>query len=94
MKRALFVLALASAALLLSACDDAPPSMRKLLAAKISEQYPDYEVTNKGTGALLVERRGMAPVEIDVDAIAQFCQRGKQDCDYATDKMLLDLQPK
>ena len=82
------------AALLLGACDEKPPSMQKLLASKISEQFPDYEVTTKGTGALLVERRGLAPVQIDVDAIAQFCQRGPKDCSYATDQMLIDLQPK
>ena len=34
-----------------------------------------------------------ADAPIDVNAIAQFCQRGTRDCDYATDQMLLELAP-
>ncbi|MES2363347.1 MAG: hypothetical protein V4646_16370 [Pseudomonadota bacterium] len=84
------LLALAAA---LAACSEAP-SWQKLLAAKISEQYPGYKVQATADGNLLVERPGLASMPVNVQAIAAFCLRGPRDCDYATDQMLLQLQGK
>lgn len=75
----------------LAACSE-PVSWQKLLAAKVSQQYPAYQVTPTPAGALLVERPGQAALPVDVDAIAQFCQRGPRDCEYAIDQMLLELR--
>ncbi len=76
--------------LALAACTE-PPSWGKLLAAKIAEQYPGYQVQPAPDGSLLVTRPGLAAKPVDVAAIAQFCQRGPKDCNYATDQMLLEL---
>jgi hypothetical protein len=80
-----------AALLALAACTEAP-SWQKLLAAKITQQYPAYTVQPTPDGNLKVERPGLATVPVDVDTIARFCQRGPQDCNYATDQMLLALQ--
>lgn len=81
-------LALAAA---LQACGG-PPSWDQLLAARIREQEPRYEVVQERPGQLLVRRPGLPEVRVDVDAIARFCQRGPKDCDYAIDQMLLSLR--
>jgi len=83
---------LAIAVLMLVACSGEPPSWQKLLASKITEQYPNYQAQPAPNGGLLVQRPGLAPIPVDVNAIAQFCQRGPKDCDYATDQMLLELR--
>lgn len=88
LKTALLALPLA-----LGACSEAP-SWQKLLAARITAQYPGYSAQPAPGGGLIVERPGLAPVPVDVDAIARFCQRGPKDCNYATDQMLLELQGK
>lgn len=75
----------------LCACTE-PPSWQKLLAAKISQQYPNYKILPSEGGNLSVERPGMSTMPVDVNAIAAFCLRGTKDCDYATDQMLLQLQ--
>ena len=80
-----------AAALLTSACTQAP-SWQKLLTAKISEQYPSYTVQPLPDGSVVVRRPGQADVPVDVNAIAEFCRRGPKDCDYATDQMLLALR--
>ena len=80
-------------ALALFACSEAP-TWQKLLAAKITQQYPDYKAVRKADGSLLVERPGLASVPVDVDGIAKFCLRGPRDCNYATDQMLTALQGK
>ena len=81
-----------SLAALLTGCSDTPPSWQKLLAAKIGEQYPQYQVSLQADGGLLVKRPGQADAPVDVDDIAHFCRRGPKDCSYATDKMLLELR--
>lgn len=81
-------------AFFLGACNQPPPSWQSLLAAKIREQYPSYQVTPTPDGALMVARPGEATEPVDVNAIAQFCQRGPKDCNYATDQMLLALRPR
>jgi len=73
-------------------CNQAPPSWQQLLAARIVEQYPGYTTSPVEGGQLIVHRPGQPEVRIDVNAIAQFCQRGPQDCNYATDQMLLQLR--
>ena len=75
----------------LAACTQ-PVSWQTLLAAKIAQQYPAYQVQPASDGALLVQRPGLAAVPIDVTAISQFCRRGPKDCNYATDQMLLELR--
>ena len=75
------------------ACSEAP-SWQRLLAARITAQYPGYSTQPAPGGGLMVERPGLEPVPVDVDAIARFCQRGPKDCNYATDQMLLELQGK
>ena len=78
-------------ALLLTACHQAPPSWQQLLATKITQHDARLRPEPTPDGGLLVQRPGQAPVTVDVNAIAQFCQRGPKDCDYATDQMLLSL---
>lgn len=68
-----------------------PPSWQKLLMAKILQEYPAYEVQATPVGNVIVRRPGLADVQVDVSAIALFCQRGPRDCAYATDQMLLTL---
>lgn len=82
---------LASLPLALLACGQ-PPSWQALLAAKISQQYPDVRVDATADGKLLVRQPGAPDAPVDVDAIARFCQRGPKDCNYATDQMLLELR--
>lgn len=77
--------------LLLGACTE-PVSWQKLLAAKITQQFPDYEVEPGVDGGLRVQRPGQPPLPVDVNAIAQFCQRGPKDCNYATEQMLIELR--
>ena len=76
--------------LLLPACTE-PVSWQKLLAARISQNYPTYKPQPTADGQLLVERPGLTSTKVDVAGIAAFCLRGPKDCDYATDKMLFEL---
>ena len=76
--------------MLLSACTE-PPSWQTLLSRKITDQYPNYRVQSATSGGLLVVRPGLTSLPVDVDAIANFCQRGPKDCNYATEHMLLEL---
>jgi len=80
-----------AALLLLVACSE-PPSWQKLLASKITDQFPTYQTEPAPNGGLTVKRPGQADKTVDVDDIARFCQRGPKDCNYATDQMLLDLR--
>ena len=75
----------------LSACTEAP-SWQKLLASKIKEHYPSYDVQATPDGALKVLRPNLSDAQVNVEEIAQLCQRGPKDCNYATDQMLLKLQ--
>ncbi len=81
-----------AASIVAVACTEPPPSWQKLLAARIAEQYPEYRVQPTPDGGLRVDRPGRASLPVDVNAIAQFCQRGPRDCNYATDQMLLELR--
>jgi hypothetical protein len=87
--RAALLTALAFGAL--SACTEAP-SWQKLLASKIKEHYPSYDVQATSDGALRVARPNLPDARVNVDEIAQLCQRGPKDCNYATEQMLLSLQ--
>ena len=80
-----------AATLVLCACTD-PPSWQKLLAIKITDQFPTYQTEPAPNGSLTVKRPGQPDKTVDVDDIARFCQRGPKDCNYATDQMLLDLR--
>ena len=75
----------------LSACTEAP-SWQKLLTSKIKEHYPSYDVQAMPDGDLKVSRPSMPDAQVNVEEIAQLCQRGPKDCNYATDQMLLTLQ--
>jgi predicted small lipoprotein YifL len=75
----------------LSACTEAP-SWQKLLASKIKEHYPSYDVQATPDGTLKVLRPNLPDARVNVEEIAQLCQRGPKDCNYATDQMLLELQ--
>lgn len=75
----------------LSACTEAV-SWQKLLSAKIKTQYPSYVVQTAPDGALKVLRPSLPDIRVNVDEIAQLCQRGPNDCNYATDQMLISLQ--
>ena len=90
MHRTIHKLIAALTLLVACACSEAP-SWQKLLATRISGQYPAYQVKPTAEGGLLVERPGLTAVPVDVDAIARFCLRGPKDCNYATDQMLLEL---
>jgi hypothetical protein len=75
----------------LSACTEAP-SWQKLLASKIKEHYPSYDVQATSDGALKVLRPNLPDARVNLEEIAQLCQRGPKACNYATDEMLLALQ--
>lgn len=78
---------------MLAGCNQEPPSWQKLLAGRIQDQYPTFEVAQRPDGSLLVRRPNMPDAPVDVDAIASFCRRGPKDCNYITEQMLLQLQP-
>lgn len=82
------------ALLVLAACSDPPPSWQKLLSGKITQQYPQYQVSQQPDGQLLVKRPGQPDAPVDAEAIGRFCRRGPADCNYATDHMLLELRGK
>ena len=87
--RAALLIALAFGAV--PSCTEAP-SWQKLLANKIKEHYPSYDVQATPDGALKVARPNLPDARVNVEEIAQLCQRGPKDCNYATDQMLLELQ--
>jgi hypothetical protein len=74
----------------LAACGD-PPGWQKLIANRITQQYPAYRVIPAPGGGLIVERPGLPDMPVDAEEIGRFCQRGPKDCNYATDQMLLRL---
>ena len=76
----------------LGACNPEPVSWDKLIASRIAQQYPGYAVTLLEGGKLDVQRAGQESRRIEVAPIAQFCQRGPRDCEYAIDQMLLELR--
>lgn len=79
------------ACVLLAACGE-PFSWQRLLASKITYEFPTYRVDETADGMLVVHRPGLADVKVDVEPIGRFCQRGPKDCSYATDQMLLQLR--
>ena len=81
-----------SVAVLLAACGQSPPSWDNLISGKVLGQYPGYVVTVSVAGQLRVERPGMPVKTIEVTPIAQHCLRGPKDCNYAIEKMLLELR--
>jgi hypothetical protein len=87
--RTALLIALAFGAL--SACTEAP-SWQKLLTSKIKEHYPNYDVQATPDGALKVLRPNLPEAQVNVEEIAQLCQRGPKDCNYGVDQMLLTLQ--
>ena len=84
--------ALLAALALLVACGQQPPSWDKLLAGKITGQYPDYAVVVTAPGHLRVSRPKLPAQDVDVEPIAQHCLRGPKDCSYAVEQMLLVLR--
>ena len=77
--------------LLLAACDQRPLSWDTLLRERITQERPDCVADTSAPGQLRV-RCGSAPVQlIDSHDIAQFCQRGPRDCEYAIDQAVLGL---
>ncbi|MBC5765712.1 hypothetical protein [Ramlibacter albus] len=69
-----------------------PFSWPRLMASKITYEYPSYRVDELADGKLLVHRPGMTDVTVDVEPIGRFCQRGPKDCSYATDQVLMQLR--
>ena len=77
--------------LLLVACDQRPLSLDTLLRQRITQERPDCVADTSAPGQLAV-RCGSAPARlIDSRDIAQFCQRGPRDCEYAIDQAVLGL---
>ena len=77
--------------LLLAACDQRPLSWDTLLRQRITQERPDCVADTSAPGQLAL-RCGSAPVQlIDSHDIAQFCQRGPRDCEYAIDQAVLGL---
>jgi hypothetical protein len=75
---------------LLVGCQE-PFSWQRLMASKITYEFPTYRVDELADGRLLVHRPGAADVTVDVEPIGRFCQRGPKDCSYSTDEVLLQL---
>jgi hypothetical protein len=78
-------------AAVLAGCNE-PFSWPRLMASKITYEYPTYRVDELADGKLLVHRPGLKDVTVDVEPIGKFCQRGPKDCSYATDRLLLELR--
>lgn len=76
----------------MAGCSQQAPSWDQLISARISEQYPAYTVLAPQAGQLRVLRPGQPERVIEVAPVAQFCQRGPADCNYAVDQLLLDLR--
>lgn len=76
----------------LAGCSE-PFSWPRLMASKITYEFPTYRVEELPDGRLLVHRPGLNDVTVEVEPIGKFCQRGPKDCSYATDQMLLELRP-
>lgn len=79
-------------ALLVGSCGE-PPGWQQLLASKINQQHPGFEVEPTPDGNLIVKRPNLPAVRVDVGEISRLCQRGPKDCDYAVDQMLLSIRP-
>lgn len=79
-------------ACLLAACSQQAPSWDRLISAKITEYYPAYTVLAPQDGQLRVLRPGQPDSVIEVGPVAQFCQRGPADCNYALDQLLIGLR--
>jgi hypothetical protein len=79
-------------AVTLPGCGQQAPSWDKLLASKITGQYPEYRVRVSSPGWLHVERPGLAGQTVEVEPIAQHCRRGARDCSDAVEQMLLVLR--
>ena len=85
--------AFASACLmLLAACDQAPPTWDKLIASKITEQYPSYTVEQPAPGKLLVHRPGQTDFPVEIVPITVHCNRGPRDCNYIVEQLLIELR--
>jgi hypothetical protein len=91
--KAAFAAGMLAVVAILAGCDQKPPSWNSLIAAKITQQYPAYQAMPQPGGGLNVGRPGLPARPVDVAGIAQFCQRGPKDCDYAIDQLLLELRP-
>lgn len=76
----------------LAGCSE-PFSWPRLMASKITYEFPTYRVEELPDGKLVVHRPGLNDVTVEVEPIGKFCQRGPRDCSYATDQMLLELRP-
>ena len=77
--------------ILLAACDQRTLSWDTLLRQRILRERPDCVADPSAPGQLAV-RCGSAPARlIDSRDIAQFCQRGPRDCEYAIDQAVLGL---
>ena len=77
--------------LCLAACDQRPLTWDRLLVQRITQERPDC-VADTSTPGQLAVRCGSAPVQtVDSNDIAQFCQRGPRDCEYAIDQAVLGL---
>jgi hypothetical protein len=78
-------------AVLLAGCTE-PFSWQRLMASKITYEFPTYRVDETGDGKLVVHRPQLEDVTVDVEPIGMSCQRGPKDCSSATDQMLLELR--
>jgi len=79
-------------AVLLSACNAAPASWDTIVTQRIGQERPRCVVTAPAPGTLDVRCPDGAPQRIDIAPIAQHCQRGPRDCEYAIDQVLLGLR--
>ena len=74
------------------ACSQQAPTWDGLISAKITEQYPAFTVFTPQAGQLRVSRPGQPDKVIEVAPVAQFCQRGPADCNYAVEQLLIELR--
>ena len=76
---------------MLAACSGPPPSWDVLITQRIAAERPQCAVSAPSAGWLDVRCAEGKAQRIEVAPIAQFCQRGPRDCEYAIDQMLLGL---
>ena len=75
----------------LAGCTGEPPSWDTLLSRRIAQERPQCAVTTPAAGRLEIRCPGAAEQVLEVAPIAQHCQRGPRDCEYAIDQLLLGL---
>ncbi len=75
----------------LPACDSRPASWDTVLLQRITQERPDCIASTPAPGDIALRCGASAEQHVVVAPIAQFCQRGPRDCEYAIDEVIKAL---